>query len=139
VAVADGQVTTRQFEHARILDPALRPVLGKIRVEVEPAFEALFPRLQPCEVTIRLTDGREFTDRMDYPMGDPRNPMSAKRMDDKFDALTEGLLSAGANAMVKAAIDDADCAPAITELMECFVCDLLPGPAGARAKRAARA
>ena len=90
----------------------------------EPEFESLFPRLQPCEVTIVTTDGRELTDRMDYPMGDPRNPMTSKQMDDKFDALTAGTLSPGANAMVKAAIDDAENAPPITELMECFAADL---------------
>ena len=73
VAIADGKVTTQSFKEKRILDPALRPVLSKIKVEVEPEFEALFPRLQPCEVTIKLADGSEHTDRMDFPMGDPRS------------------------------------------------------------------
>jgi 2-methylcitrate dehydratase len=124
VAIADGKVTTQQFKTDRILDPSLRPLLKKIKVEVEQEFEQLFPRLQPCKVTARLTDGRELTDRMDYPMGDPRNPMSHRQMDDKFDALTADLLSDSANAMVKAAIEDADAAPTITELMDCFVADL---------------
>ena len=124
VAIADGKVTTQSFKERRILDPALRPLLAKIKVVQEPEFESLFPRLQPCEVTIVTTDGRELTDRMDYPMGDPRNPMTPKQMDDKFDALTAATLSPGANAMVKAAIDDAENAPSITELMECFAADL---------------
>jgi 2-methylcitrate dehydratase len=123
VAIADGKVTTQSFKPRRILDPALRPLLAKIRVVQEPAFEALFPRLQPGEVTIVTTDGRELTDRMDYPMGDPRNPMTPKQMEDKFDALTAARLSPAANAMVKAAIDDAENAPSITELMETFVAD----------------
>ncbi len=123
VAIADGKVTTQSFKGKRILDPALRPVLHRIKVAAEPEFEALFPRLQPCEVTVVTTDGRVVTGRMDYPMGDPRNPMTPKQMDDKFDALTAGVLSPGANAMVKAAIDDAENAPTITELMECFVAD----------------
>lgn len=124
VAIADGKVTTQSFQEKRILDPALRPLLAKIKVLAEPEFEALFPRLQPCEVTIVTTDGREISGRMDYPMGDPRNPMTPRQMDDKFDALSAGLLSPGANAMVKAAIDDAENAPSIRELMECFVADL---------------
>jgi 2-methylcitrate dehydratase len=123
VAIADGMVTTKQFKSERILDPALRPLLQKIVVEVEPEFEAMFPRLQPCEVTIRLTDGREFTDRMDFPMGDPRNPMTEKQMNDKFDALSAAVLSPEMNARAKAAIDDVEAAPTITELMECFVAD----------------
>jgi 2-methylcitrate dehydratase len=123
VALADGKVTTQSFKEKRILDPALRPLLARIKVLAEPEFEALFPRLQPCEVTVVTTDGRELTDRMDYPMGDPRNPMTPSQMDDKFDALSEGLLSPGANGMAKAAIDDAENAPTITELMEYLVAD----------------
>jgi 2-methylcitrate dehydratase len=123
VALADGKVTTQSFTKERILDPALRPLLARIEVVDEPEFESLFPRLQPCEVTIRTSDGRELRDRMDYPMGDPRNPMTPKQMDDKFDSLAGPCLSPGANAMVKAAIDDADAAPTVRELMECFVAD----------------
>jgi 2-methylcitrate dehydratase len=124
VALADGKVTTQSFKEKRILDPALRPLLAKIQVVQEPEFEPLFPKLQPCEVTIRTKDGRELSDRMDYPMGDPRNPMTPKQMEDKFDALTEGRLTPAGNAMVKAAIDDAENAPTIRELMECFVVDV---------------
>jgi 2-methylcitrate dehydratase len=123
VAIADGKVTTASFEKKRILDPALRPLLAKIRVEPEPEFEALFPRLQPCEVTIRTTDGRTLTDRMDYPMGDPRNPMTDRQMEDKFDALAGPSVSPPWNAMIKAAIADADNAPTVRDLMECFVAD----------------
>jgi 2-methylcitrate dehydratase len=123
VAVADGKVTTRSFREERILDPALRPLLRKIRVEVEPEFESLFPSLQPCEVTIRLTDGRELTDRMDYPMGDPRNPMTEKQMEDKFDALSGDLLSAERSRGVKRAIAEAEGAASIRELMKTFTAD----------------
>lgn len=123
VALADGKVTTQSFKEKRILDPALRPLLGRIKVVAEPEFEDLFPRLQPCEVTVVTTDGREVTGRMDYPMGDPRNPMTPRQMDDKFDALSAALLTPTANAMAKAALDDAENAPSITELMGYLVAD----------------
>jgi len=124
VAVADGMVTGRQFQEERILDPALRPLMKKIRVVAEPEFETLFPRLQPCEVTVRMTDGTEHTDRMDFPMGDPRNPMTPEQMENKFDGLTDGLLSDPARRRVKDAIARAEEAPTMRELMETFVADL---------------
>jgi 2-methylcitrate dehydratase len=123
VAVADGMVTTKQFKPERILDPALRPLMGKIRVVQEPEFESLFPRLQPCAVTVRTTDGKECSDRMDYPMGDPRNPMSPEQMENKFDALTDGVLSAAARRRVKDAIRSAEKAKSLRALMETFVAD----------------
>jgi 2-methylcitrate dehydratase len=124
VAIADGMVTTKQFREERILDPALRPLMKKIEVVKEPEFESLFPRLQPCEVTVTMTDGAVHTDRMDYPMGDPRNPMTPKQMEDKFDALSEGLLSAAASRRVKDAIANAERARTVRELMETFRADL---------------
>ncbi|MGQ0720182.1 MAG: MmgE/PrpD family protein [Candidatus Eiseniibacteriota bacterium] len=123
VAVADGMVTTKQFKQERILDPALRPLMNKIRVVQEPEFESLFPRLQPCRVTIRTKDGQEHSDRMDYPMGDPRNPMSPEQMENKFDALTDGVLSAAARRRVKDAIRTAEKARSLRALMETFVSD----------------
>jgi len=123
VALADGKVTTQSFRSERILDPSLRPLLSRIRVVAEPSFEALFPRLQPCEVSIRTTDGRVVADRMDFPMGDPRNPMTPRQMEDKFDALAGDVLSPPMLDRAKAALADAENAPTITELLECFVED----------------
>jgi 2-methylcitrate dehydratase len=122
-AIADGMVTTKQFKEDRILDPALRPLMKKIEVVKEPEFESLFPRLQPCEVAVTMTDGTVHTDRMDYPMGDPRNPMTPKQMEDKFDALSEGLLSPAAARRVKDAIANAERAGTVRELMETFRAD----------------
>jgi 2-methylcitrate dehydratase len=121
VAIADGMVTTAQFQEERILDPALRPLMNKIQVVAEPTFEAMFPALQPCEVTVKKTDGTETTERMDYPMGDPRNPMTPEQMENKFDALSGPFLSEASSRRVKDAIENAEAAGTIRELMETFV------------------
>ncbi|MGH2571152.1 MAG: MmgE/PrpD family protein, partial [bacterium] len=118
VAIADGKVTTEQFREERILDPKLRPLMQKIQVVAEPSFEKLFPRLQPCEVTVKTTGGEEFTERMDYPMGDPRNPMTPEQMEAKFDALSGPFLSARSQRRVKDAIEHAEDARTIRELTE---------------------
>jgi 2-methylcitrate dehydratase len=123
VAIADGKVTTESFEKERILDPALRSLLRKIKVDAEPEFEKLFPKLQPCEVSVRTTSGAVHTGRMDFPMGDPRNPMSDRQMNDKFDALTARHLSKAQNQRVKDAIASTEKAPSIRGLMETFVAD----------------
>jgi len=123
VAIADGMVTTDQFREERILDPALRPLMNKIEVVAEPAFEEMFPALQPCEVTVEKVDGSEVTERMDYPMGDPRNPMTPEQMENKFDALSGPFLSGGSARRVKDAIANAESAGTIRELMETFVAD----------------
>ena len=42
----------------------------------DPEIEAVFPELQRVRVVIKTTDGREVEKQLDYPKGDPRNPLS---------------------------------------------------------------
>lgn len=128
VALADGMVTTQQFRPERIADPELRPLMNRIEVVAEPEFEARFPESQPAEVTITTTGGESHTGRLDHPRGDPRNPMSPEQMENKFDGLTDGLLSAERKRDVKRAIARAEAAPTIRELMETFVADVPERP-----------
>ena len=55
-------------------------------------------------VTIRTTDGREFTKQLDYPKGDPRNPLSDREIEEKFDALAAPVMSRAARKRVKEAV-----------------------------------
>lgn len=87
VGLVDGMVTPLQFKQERIDDPALIPIMDKIKVVPNDEFEALFPKFQPSQVTITLTDGRSYTERVDVPKGDPRDPMTEEEIAVKFNAL----------------------------------------------------
>jgi len=52
----------------------------------------MFPAKQPSRVVITLNDGSSFTEEVDYPKGDPREPMSQDDLDDKFAGLTSSIL-----------------------------------------------
>ncbi|MHC4219570.1 MAG: MmgE/PrpD family protein [Planctomycetota bacterium] len=87
VGLVDGMVTPLQFKQERIDDPALIPVMDKIKVVPNEEFEALFPEFQPSRVTITLTDGTAHEQRVDVPKGDPRDPMTEDEIAVKFNAL----------------------------------------------------
>jgi 2-methylcitrate dehydratase len=80
-------VTPLQFTQERIDDEALHPVMDKITVVPNDEFESLFPKFQPSQVTITLADGTSFTERVDVPKGDPRDPMTEEEIAVKFTAL----------------------------------------------------
>jgi len=90
-AVAERQVTPIQFTDAKIMDPTIRAQLNKVKVIADPAIEAVFPELQRVRVVIRTTDGREVEKQLDYPKGDPRNPLTDAEITGKFKALAEGI------------------------------------------------
>jgi len=117
-AVAERQVTPLQFSEAKIMDPTIRAQLNKVEVVADPEIEAAFPALQKVKVKITTTDGREFDKQVDYPKGDPRNPLSDAEVEEKFDSLAEPVLSAGRCKQVKDAVWNLDGISSITQLME---------------------
>jgi 2-methylcitrate dehydratase len=87
VGLVDGMVTPLQFKQERIDDPALIPVMDKIKVVPNEEFESLFPKFQPSRVTVTLADGTSHQQRVDVPKGDPRDPMTEDEIAVKFNAL----------------------------------------------------
>jgi len=87
VGLVDGMVTPLQFEDARIKDPALIPIMDKVKVVPNDEFESRFPEFQPSRVTITLNDGTSHAAQVDVPKGDPRDPMTADEIRVKCNAL----------------------------------------------------
>jgi 2-methylcitrate dehydratase len=116
-AIVDRQVTPQQFTDAKINDPAIRAQLRKVEVVADPEIEKVFPALQRVIVTIFTSDGRQLTRQLDYPKGDPRNPLSDGEIEEKFDALAAPVLSASARAKVKDAVWKLEKLGTVTELM----------------------
>jgi 2-methylcitrate dehydratase len=116
-AVADRQVTPAQFEVDKIMDPTIRAQLNKVVVVADPEIEAVFPELQRVIVTVTTSDGRELTTQLDYPKGDPRNPLTDAEVEEKFDALAAPVLSEGARARLKEAVWGLENQGSISELM----------------------
>jgi 2-methylcitrate dehydratase len=120
-AIVDRQVTPAQFEVERIMDPTIRAQLNKVEVIADPEIEAVFPRLQRVAVTIITADGRSLSKDLDYPKGDPRNPLSDREVEEKFDALAAPVLSDAARSRLKEAVWSLERQPSIRGLMELCV------------------
>jgi 2-methylcitrate dehydratase len=90
-AIADRQVTPLQFTPEKIMDATIRAQLDKVKVIADPEIEAVFPDLQRVRVEIATTDGRQLTTQLDYPKGDPRNPLTDEEISGKFSALAKGI------------------------------------------------
>jgi 2-methylcitrate dehydratase len=117
-ALVDRQVTPAQFTMEKIMDAKIRAQLGKVEVVGDPEIEKVFPALQRVIVTIRTTDGREFTKQLDYPKGDPRNPLSDREIEVKFDTLAGPVMTRGARKRVKEAVWKLDELSSVSELMK---------------------
>ena len=122
-ALVDRQVTPLQFTQKKIMDPAIREQLRKVEVVADAEIEKVFPALQRVIVTIRTTAGEEFTRQLDFPKGDPRNPLSDREVEEKFAALAEGVLSKPAQQKVKDAVWKLEKLRSVSELMRLLKAD----------------
>ena len=91
-AVLDRKITTQTFDDDKISDPRLKDIIFKIKGEASEEFEKMFPAKQPSRVTITTKAGEEYSCYLEYPKGDPREPMTDEDLELKFNALSDGLL-----------------------------------------------
>jgi 2-methylcitrate dehydratase len=123
-ALVERQVTPAQFTMEKILDPKIRGQLNKVEVVADPEIEKVFPALQRVIVHIDTTDGRSFSKQLDYPKGDPRNPLTDAELEEKFTALADGVLTTGAQQRVKDAVWNLEHVESVSELMALMEADV---------------
>jgi 2-methylcitrate dehydratase len=123
-ALVDRQVTPAQFEMNKIMDPTIRAQLKKVEVVADPEIEKVFPALQRVIVNITTKDGRLFSKQLDYPKGDPRNPLSDAEIEEKFRALAAGVLSEKAQKKLVDAIWNLEKIGPVSKLMALMRADV---------------
>jgi 2-methylcitrate dehydratase len=134
-ALVDRQVTPVQFTMEKIMNPKIREQLKKVEVVADPEIEKVFPALQRVIVQITTSDGSAYSKQLDYPKGDPRNPLTDSEVEEKFAALAEGVLSSGAQKKLKDAIWGLEKVGSVQKLMGLMKADVRAVKASARKMR----
>lgn len=92
-ALVDHKVTTASFSDEKLKDPRIWEVIDKIHGEASVEFEKMFPAKQPSKVVIKTLEGKVYSEYLEYPKGDPREPMTMDDLDNKFEGLSSEFLS----------------------------------------------
>jgi len=92
-ALVDHQITTQSFSEEKMKDERIWQVIDKIKGEASEEFEKMFPAKQPSKVVVKTKGGKTFSEYLEYPKGDPREPMTIEDLAAKFNALSADLLS----------------------------------------------
>lgn len=107
-AIVDKKITRHSFDEEKLNDTRIYEVIDKIKGEPSIEFEKMFPAKQPSKVVVKTKDGSEFEEYMEFPKGDPREPMSEQDLDNKFEGLSSELLSKERQKEIKEVIFDAE-------------------------------
>jgi 2-methylcitrate dehydratase PrpD len=73
-------------------DPMVARLAGKVRLILDPVYEAMRPGHSPARVIVRLNTGRELAAEVLSGRGDRSNPLSEQALVDKFLSLTTPVL-----------------------------------------------
>jgi 2-methylcitrate dehydratase len=121
VALRDGAVTPASFTDERVRDPALRPLMARMRIEEDASYTVRFPEQTNCCMEITSTNGRSVVAETAHPKGHLRNPLLDAEVEAKFRLLAAPVLSEAQCDAALAAIWSLDSAPNLDALFESLV------------------
>jgi len=93
VAVLYGEASLNQFREKIIQSPEVKQMMDRVRCVEDPELEKVYPKQWPATAEIETKDGKTFSTRIDYPKGDPENPLSWDELIGKFNGLTSSIYS----------------------------------------------
>src|SRR5437667_2006358 len=83
IALIDGEVTEKQFQPERFMDPKIWKFLENVKVERNAELSAMYPGAVANIVHVDLADGRRLTKRADYPLGHAKNRLEDFEVEEK--------------------------------------------------------
>lgn len=93
VSIVRKKALLEEFNEKAIRDPAILAVASKVRWEEDPSYEEKYPKCYPSSVTVWTNGGKLYQSSIEYPKGDPENPVTDEELIVKFRALAEYALS----------------------------------------------
>ncbi|MFC2021874.1 MmgE/PrpD family protein [Chloroflexota bacterium] len=122
VAFLKGKVDLDEFTEKSIRDPEVLNFAKKVKIVVDPEIVLLWPAHEPGKITIRLKDGREYSETVVDPRGDPRNPIPVGELQEKFRTLVSNILSETQVSEVMKIVDQLENLGDISELTDLVCC-----------------
>lgn len=83
-----GRAGLQEFSEETVADGAILNLTKKVKVSPDDELSKAFPGIQAAVVTIRTKDG-EYTDRVDFPKGEPENPLTDREFKERYNGLME--------------------------------------------------
>lgn len=84
IALVTGKAGIAEFADPYVSDPKILALTQKVNVVPEETLSQLVPDKRVAIVDVVMDDGHVITHRVDYPKGEPENPLTLQENIDKF-------------------------------------------------------
>jgi 2-methylcitrate dehydratase PrpD len=116
LALANGSNMLKDYALENVQRKDLLELTGKVEVVSDPSMDPVYPEIIGARATIRMKDGKEVTEYVKFPTGEPENPMSEQALKDKFRSLISTMLSSEQARRIEDAVDHLEKIGSIREL-----------------------
>jgi len=122
-ALVFGQLGIAQFDTKLIRSPQIQKVMKKVRMVSDPALEKLSSEmnvLAPIELTLKLTNGKQYVKKVVEAKGGSSNPMEHHELESKFVECASWLLSPSQSKAVLEMLLRIETLEKLSDLIEAF-------------------
>jgi len=120
VAILFGKATLDEYSQKNLDSPEVRKMMQRVRCVADPELEKEFPRKWPARVKLTTNRGQAFSAYIEYPKGDPENPLTWQELIAKFRELVRPVYAADHSSKIIGmirSIEDADTLQPLSELL----------------------
>lgn len=102
VGLIYGKAGLQEFMEEAVQGNEILKLTRKVKVSADDELSKAFPGIQAAVVTIKTKDG-EYTERVDFPKGEPENPLTDEEFRSRYDGLLE---YAGVDTAIRSVVFD---------------------------------
>lgn len=121
VGLLEGDLGPEQFQREQWKDPKVIDLMSRIKITADPELDRLYPPARPADLEILTKKGERLRARVDYPKGDPHNPMTDAEVEAKFRRLARRLMGEGQIRRIIETVKNIEKVDDIGELMDLLV------------------
>ncbi|MEW6106811.1 MAG: MmgE/PrpD family protein, partial [Bacillota bacterium] len=98
----------QEYVRAMLDDPQVREIMRRVHVSVDAELARGWPDRWPARVAVHLRNGVVRQETVEYPLGEPENPMTYEQLVKKFNRASQGYLSTTDAARVLDTVENLD-------------------------------
>jgi 2-methylcitrate dehydratase PrpD len=107
-ALLYGKAGLKEFQPSTIQSKPVKEMMRKVECIVDPELDRTFPKQWRASAEILTEDEKRYSTTVEYPKGDPENPLSWEEMIERFHDLTGQIMKKGQRLKIVEAVERLD-------------------------------
>ena len=93
VAILHGKATLEEYTRENMESPEVKQMMERIHCVEDPELERDYPKKWPASVKLSTKSGQQYSTKIEFPKGDPENPLTWDELIHKFESLVSPVFS----------------------------------------------